>query len=160
MLHSASQTKFSVFQVYSSQQELIVMKLVVLTTALLLCAVLQATTVTAAPSDERGKNFSCLYMILYPCSFYLSCFMHIQFRQLSVPIFVLPYLFTYALHLVVMVVDWFRPSVNKVLYLAASTCYFTHVHSTSRVSCIYSSGSSVSRFLSFHTCFPTLCTWL
>ena len=33
------------------------MKLVVLTTALLMCAVL-ATTITAAPSGERGKNFS------------------------------------------------------------------------------------------------------
>ena len=57
-LHSASQTKFSVFQVYSSQQELIVMKLVVLTTALLLCAVL-ATTVTAAPNIGLGKTISC-----------------------------------------------------------------------------------------------------
>ena len=39
------------------------MKLVVLTTALLLCAVLQATTVTAAAPmannyNEMGKNFS------------------------------------------------------------------------------------------------------
>ena len=87
MLHSASQTKFSVFQVYSSQQELIVMKLVVLTTALLLCAVLQATTVTAAPSDERGKNFSCFYMLLYPCSFYLSCFMHNTVQAAQCPDF-------------------------------------------------------------------------
>ena len=54
-----------------SQLFLIKMKLAVLTVALLLCAVL-ATTVTAAPSDERGKNFSCFYMLLYPCSFYLS----------------------------------------------------------------------------------------
>ena len=53
-----------------SQLFLIKMKLAVLTVTLLLCAVL-ATTVTAAPSDERGKNFSCFYMLLYPCSFLL-----------------------------------------------------------------------------------------
>ena len=47
------------------------MKLVVLTTALLLCAVLQATTVTAAPGFARGKKFICIaflcceYIIIY-----------------------------------------------------------------------------------------------
>ena len=46
-----------------SQLFLIEMKLVVLTVALLLSAVL-VTTVTAAPNGEMGKNFSCFYMLL------------------------------------------------------------------------------------------------
>ena len=66
VFHSASQTKY-ILQVYPSQQDLIVMKLVLLTTVLLLCAVL-ATTVTAAPSTKLGKNtYSSYHLYLLAC---------------------------------------------------------------------------------------------
>ena len=100
-----------------SQLFLIKMKLAVLTVALLLCAVL-ATTVTAAPTPPSdGKNFSCFYMLLYPCSFYLSW--HHAYIQHIVT--VTPSVAFVAASLVALRVNKFRPSVNQVLYLTAST---------------------------------------
>ena len=53
----SSRRKIYLLETLLSRLFLIEMKLAVLTVALLLCAVL-ATTVTAAPSGEKGKNFS------------------------------------------------------------------------------------------------------